>query len=129
MSNIQEIVTNFNKYSEEFIDEMIKVTNDDDAKSYRTILINLNKTNATKCIEQFILYGLPQKEYINASNEEYFLKKNYDDDLENDEYSMMKALKIKDMWKTFEENTKKCIFEYLQVLVYYSEEYFKMKYN
>ncbi len=124
-----DIITTFNRYSEEFIDEMILVSRDTDAVNYKTILINLNKSNCTKCIEQFILYILPNKEYINASDEKYFIEKNYSDQLENDDYSLLKALKIKDMWVTFTPDTKRCIFEYLQVMVYYSEEYLKHKLN
>ena len=126
--SLSETVVNFNKYTEEFVKEMIKITNDPDVKSYYTVLVNLNKTNSTKVLEQFVIYGLPQKEKIMASDENYFLGKNYSDDLDNDEDSMMKALKIKDTWKTFDDNTKKCIFEYLQVMVHYSEDYFKLKY-
>ena len=126
--SLSETVVNFNKYTEEFVKEMIKITNDPDVKSYYTVLVNLNKTNSTKVLEQFVIYGLPQKEKIMASDENYFLGKNYSDDLDNDEDSMMKALKIKDTWKTFDDNTKKCIFEYLQVMVHYSADYFKLKY-
>ena len=127
--SLSEIVREFNKYSEEFVNEMIKISNDADLKSYQTVLINLNKTNSTKCIEQFIIHGLPQKEKINNEDENYFLERNYADDFDNDDYSMMKALKIKDTWKTFDNNTKQCIFQYLQVMVHYSEEYFKLKYK
>lgn len=126
--SLPEVISNFNKYSEEFVTEMIRISDDNDLRSYKTVLINLNKSHSTKCIEQFIIHGLPQKDKIMASDENYFLGKNYSDDLENDDYSMMKALKIKDTWQTFDANTKQCIFEFLQVMVHYSEEYLKLKY-
>lgn len=127
--SLSDIIVNFNKYTEEFVTEIVKITNDADVRSYKTILVNLNKTNATKCIEQFIIYALPEKDKIISSNEDYFLKRNYDQELDNDQDSMMQALKLKDTWKTFDCDTKKCIFEYLQVMVHYSEEYLKCKYN
>ena len=126
--SVSEIIVNFNKYSEEFVNEIVKITNDVEIKSYQTLLINLNKTNSAKCIEQFIIYGLPEKEKINSSDETYFLGRDYADDLGNNEDSMMQALKLKDTWTTFDPNTKRCIFEYLQVMVHYGEEYLKLKY-
>ena len=126
--SLTEVISNFNKYSEEFVTEMIRISDDNDLRSYKTVLINLNKSHSTKCIEQFIIHGLPQKAKIVASDEDYFLGRNYSDDLDNDDYSMMKALKIKDTWKTFDDNTKQCIFEFLQVMVHYSEEYLRLKY-
>ena len=41
----------------------------------------------------------------------------------------MKALKFKQIWKDLSQTSKMNLFKFFQVLVYYAEEYFKIKYN
>lgn len=126
--NNQDIVKNFNNYCEEFVSELVLITNDSDISSYATILKTMNQTNSLKCIEQFIIYVLPEKEKIMNSDENYFLSNDYSEQLENDEESIMEALKLKTLWKTLDDDNKEVIFEYLQLLIQISEEYFKFNY-
>ena len=41
----------------------------------------------------------------------------------------MKALKFKQLWSGLSEISKKNLFKFFKVLVYYAEEYFKIKYS
>lgn len=124
----QEIISNFNQYCEEFVAELVNITNDNDIRSYATILTTMNKTNSKKCIEQFIIYVLPEKDKISKCDEKYFLENDYSNHIGNNEKTMMEALKLKSLWKTLDDENKECIFEYLNLLIQISEEYFKNNY-
>jgi hypothetical protein len=104
-----------------------------------------------KVITQFILHILPFKEQIDEGNEDFFLKDMVGDsggkkigefvdndtikganvlsgDSANEFYNDISGIEIfrfEEIWEYLTENNKECIKEYMQLLCYYADEYFK----
>ena len=127
--SLKEVITEFNKYSEEMAEDIYNITNDSDIYHYKTLLKSINATNYKTVIEQFILEALPYKNQIISEDERFFLQEQHLDRFKSQNESLLQALKFKSIWGTLKEINKKNIFEYLQILVYYSENYLKLKFN
>ncbi|VVU94327.1 hypothetical protein CPAV1605_49 [seawater metagenome] len=128
--SISSTVNKFNDYIEEMLTQLNNCVNDEDIKLYKGMFTKLRRINSSKAIEQFIIHVLPYKDKIVANDESFFL--NHDEaSLLNDdnEESIMKALKFKELWSSISNNSKENLFKFFQVLIYYAEEYFKMKYK
>lgn len=128
--SISEIVNNFNSQADDLMSQMYACSQDYDIKVYHNMFRKLKSFNATKAIEQFIIYVLPYKEKIYEDDESFFLSKS-SADLVGDasEYSMMQSLKFKDLWQTLNDESKDNIFKFFKVMVYFAEEYLKIKYH
>ena len=127
---LSEIVNKFNDYIEEMLGQLSSCVDDEDVRIYKGMFKKLRIVNSTKGIEQFIIYALPHKDKIVSQDESFFL--NHDEaSLINDsrEESIMQTLKFKELWGTLSDNSKENLFKFFQVLIYYAEEYFKIKYN
>lgn len=127
---LSEIVNKFNDYIEEMLTQLSSCVDDEDIRIYKGMFKKLRIVNSTKGIEQFIIYALPHKDKIVSQDESFFL--NHDEaSLINDskEESIMQTLKFKELWGTLSINSKNNLFKFFQVLIYYAEEYFKIKYN
>ena len=127
---ISEIVNKFNDYIEEMLTQLSSCVDDEDIRIYKGMFKKLRIVNSTKGIEQFIIYALPHKDKIVSQDESFFL--NHDEaSLINDsrEESIMQTLKFKELWGTLSSNSKDNLFKFFQVLIFYAEEYFKIKYN
>jgi hypothetical protein len=134
---LAEIIKNFNLQMEEFLDVIESIHNDDNIKKARLMVKTLNKINATKIIEQFIINIIPYSEKIYNKDEHYILNLDTDeirDKLTNikvknttQEEKILEVMKLKNLWLNLDTNDKEAIWEYLQLLTYYSQEYLKIK--
>jgi len=123
-------VNKFNDCIEEMLIQLYNCIDDTDLDMYASMFRKLKKINATKAIEQFIIYALPYKDKIINEDETFFLNHDEASLIKNDsDTSIMKALKFKQIWKDLSQTSKMNLFKFFQVLVYYAEEYFKIKYN
>lgn len=128
--SVTEIVNNFNCQADDLMTQMYSCSQDYDIKVYHDMFRKLKRFNATKAIEQFIIYVLPYKEKIYDDDETFFLEKS-GEELTGDksEYTMMQSLKFKDLWQTLSNDSKDNIFKFFKVMVYFAEEYLKIKYH
>lgn len=85
-------------------------------KTYHTSISITIKVNARASTEFFIKYIYPFKEKIMTNDESFFMDKDYTEDVENDENSMLEVIKFKDILKTSTQEIKDQIFRYFQVL-------------
>jgi len=132
-----EIVKNFNIQIEEFLDVMESIHNDDNIKKARLMVKTLNKINSTKIIEQYIINIIPYADKIYSKNEEYILNLDVDEIKDKlttikvknstQEEKLLEVMKLKQLWTTLDTNDKEAIWEYLQLLTYYGQEYLKIK--
>lgn len=130
MSNLSQIVNKFNDFTEEMLNQMYQSTDDKDIRVYGSMFSKLRKINSTKAIEQFVIYVLPYKDKIINEDESFFLNHDESDLIKDDSQdNIMKALKFKQLWSGLSNNSKKNLFKFFKVLVYYAEEYFKIKYS
>lgn len=119
--------------------------------TYKYFADKFIKFHPDKVITQFIIHILPYKNEIDKGNEEFFLKDLVGDSGEkkigeyvdndtikntnifsgnniNDFYSDISGIEIfkfKEIWEYLSQNNKECIKEYMQLLCYYADEYFK----
>jgi hypothetical protein len=128
--SVTEIVNNFNCQADDLMAQMYSCSQDYDIKVYHDMFKKLKRFNATKAIEQFIIYVLPFKEKIYDDDETFFLQKS-GEELTGDtsEKTLMQSLKFKDLWQTLSYDSKNNIFKFFKVMVYFAEEYIKIKYQ
>lgn len=127
--SITEIVNNFNCQADDLMAQMYACSQDYDIKVYHDMFKKLKLFNATKAIEQFIIFVLPYKKKIYDDDETFFLEKSGEELTgDNSEYTMMQSLKFKDLWQTLSYDSKNNIFKFFKVMVYFAEEYLKIKY-
>lgn len=122
MSNIK-IVKEFNNQLNDLLRQFVSITDDKDIKIYEILLKGVILKNCFMPIENFKHHVLPYKEKIYNKDEEYFL--NNDDYLNNvkNEQSLLKALKLKEIYKMLNDDGKENLWNYLKVLCFYSEQY------
>jgi len=127
--SLREIVNNFNQQADDLMIQMYECSLDNDIKIYHNMFKKLKRYNATKAIEQFIIYVVPHKERIYNNDDTFFLSQS-EKDLIGDEsdYTMMQSLKFKDLWITLTEISKENIFKFFKIMIYYAEEFLKLKY-
>ena len=128
--SVKEIVNNFNQQADDLMIQMYECSHDQDIKVYHDMFKKLKRFNATKAIEQFIIYVVPYKEKIYNDDESFFLSQSGKDLTGDDsEYTMMKSLKFKEIWSTLSFESKDNIFKFFKVMIYYAEEFLKSKFS
>lgn len=89
----------------------------------------IRKTNPMKVIEGILVWVYPYKKQIMEEDDSFFLKKNYEEDTDNEGH-LVKALKIKELWESdMDDNTKKALFNYFKVFIVLAERYVAEKLN
>lgn len=87
--------------------------------------------NPEKPIEQFVIYVLKYKDQIDKGDEDFFLKKDYDDDMkgtENKSSSLADVLSFKTIWNKLKDDDKNFIKMSMQILAFCAQQYFVAKY-
>ncbi len=88
------------------------------------IVKNVINRYPEKTIEQFIIHVLPDKDMIDKENDEYFIKKKYDEI--NDDNAMNAIMQYKDIWKQLTNKNKQVVISYMKCLCYYAQQYLVM---
>ena len=127
--NKSELLSTFNNHIQEFFKDVIIIyPEDDDIKVASTSLGVMRKANPRLVIEMWKEYMLKYKEQINEGNIDFFINKNYADDLKTTSNSSVILEKIdtlrEPMKKMDPENLKKTI-KYVQNLTKLCEIYYK----
>ena len=86
------------------------------------------KKNPEKPIEQFVIYVLKYKDEIDKGDEDFFLKKDYSEDMKGASTSLSDVLSFKDIWKKLEDNDKSFVKTSMQILAFCAQQYFVSKY-
>jgi hypothetical protein len=127
--NKSEILSAFNNHIQEFFKDVIIIyPDDDDIKVANSSLSVMRKANPRLVIEMWKEYMLKYKKEINEGNIDFFINKNYADDLRTTSNSSVILEKIdtlrEPMKKMDPENLKKTI-KYVQNLTKLCEIYYK----
>lgn len=135
----EEIVNNFNIQLEELFNVIETIYTDENIKRYKLMIKTVIKLNAIKLIEQYIIHALPFAELIYKKDESFFYNQTVDEIREKigqtklrkemHESSVAEIFKLKSVWSTLEYETKDIVWEYFQLLTFYAQEYFKLKYG
>lgn len=98
----------------DFLSQLIQVFPDDpDFPAYKTGLTLLQKTNPMLVVDQVIIHVLPFENIITTRNEDFFLKHEFS------EYNTLDQVidKLKQLWTQLTENDKKCVWDYITLLL------------
>jgi hypothetical protein len=129
MANIKEldrIVNEFNNTLSDFAKNLANIfPNSLIGNNLSTILtiINANDTKH-KLIHTFICKVLPYKNEIDNGNEDFFVNKSFSDDTD-DSNVMNSIFELKSLWKKLNNNNKKYVIQYMQLLCEISQDYYK----
>jgi hypothetical protein len=136
---LEEIVNNFNLQLEELFNVIELIYTNENIKRYKLMVKTVIKLNAIKLIEQYVIHAVPFAEHIYNKNEDFFVTQSTEDIKEKlgqtklkkelHETSVFEVLKLKTIWFTLDIETKDILWEYFQLLTFYAQEYFKLKYN
>lgn len=134
---IGTIINNFNTQIEELICAIEIVCPNINLQKSRFLLNTIKKFNAGKVIDLFSIHVSPYFTEIFAKNEKRLLELSTDDiaealdkseaKKESFEKNLFKILEFKRIWKELNEHNKNVLWEHLQILAYYSQEYIKKK--
>ncbi|CAH6421751.1 Hypothetical protein KVN_LOCUS437 [uncultured virus] len=130
-TNLDGIVNDFNNLLLTFVKNLSLVCpNSFIATNGKLIERSMLKTeNRLKFIEVFIAKILQYKKEIQSGNEEFFLNKSYDDDLDGDKNLVNKVFEFKTIWEKLNNENKQIVKQYMSLLCELSETYFLEAYN
>ena len=107
---------NFTVYLEkQFPDEL-------NIKTYHKSISMLRKVNPRKILDYFNKYIYVYKDQIMANDDTFFIKKDFNKELEGNKDSMLTAIRFKDLWTKSNEDVHSQIFRYYQLLCLLSEK-------
>ncbi len=87
-----------------------------------------NPKNKTKFIEVFVGKVLQYKDQIDEGNEEFFLRKSYNDDMDSSNPMLSKVFEFKTIWKDLKRENKDLVIQYMQILCQLAQNYFLVTY-
>lgn len=126
MTTLIETASLFNEQLINFLEDVQKIYNDNDVETTISLIKDGVKFNAKLIIEQFILKVLPFKEKIYDKDEDFFLSMDLNKHIGGGQNELQKIMKFTKVWTTLSEDDKEIIFDYMKVLIHYTEEYFKL---
>jgi hypothetical protein len=136
---LEEIVNNFNLQLEELFNIIETIYSTDMIKRYKLMVSTVIKINAIKLIEQYVIHALEFADKIYNKDESFFYEHTEDEiklklgktklRKELHETSVVEVLNLKKVWQTLDNETKDIVWEYFQLLTYYAQEYFKLKFK
>lgn len=126
----EECVNIFNTKLREFISDLISVYPlDEDLKKFKTsinVLLLISDNKIMKLYNDYV-YTKYKTQIINK-DEEFFMKHDYKDEVNNTEesYEFTEKLidKIKSYWSTMSEDNKKIVWTYFTLLTKLCEKYY-----
>lgn len=126
--NKEEISENFNKIAIDFIYALKTICPHSIIASNVDIIETLINTKSTKSVllDQFTLNVLKYKDQIDANDDNFFLNNSFTKETvnaKNGKHVSMVIGELKNLWSDLNRENKTRIFEYMQVLCYYSHEY------
>ena len=125
---MESISHEFNTTCEMFLDLIYSFTNDSDISFYKKAMRKLVSADKNKVIEQFIIHCYSYKDHVENRDVNFFLTYKFEDKF-GDNKSLLEVIKIKDIFKSFNQDQINIIFEYLILLSNFSTEYLKMKFK
>ena len=137
---MDKIIDDFNDVLMTFIKELKKICPHSLITNNADVVEGIINSASTKKmpIEQFVLNVLEYKNQIDEYNESFFLSREFkmkaDLTIKDSKYiktsGFMNILgDVESIWTTLSDDNKKNIFDYMQVLCYYAQEFFLMVTN
>ena len=131
MNSKVNIVEIFNNKLNEFLNDLIKIHDDSDLFAFKTSLKMLICVDSKKPIRMFNKHvSIPYSERIVNTDDEFFLEKDYMDDVESVgkdvDFNYGLVNKIKEFWKDMTDTNKEIVWKYLNLLVLLCDKFHKL---
>ena len=125
---ISENLNNFNSTVIDLAEQLSLICPNSIISNNINLIKSVIKNKPTKIIELFIIYVLPDKSKIDKGDDDFFLNKSYNDEVEKHSISINKVFEFKNIWNKISIENQEVVKQYMQCLCYYSQEYFLEKY-
>lgn len=123
MNKTLQHVEDFNNVALQFIDQLTLICPNSIITNNTDLFKEIINKKKTTVIDQFALNLYDYKSQIDKCDEDFFLTNDFSDKTNNDKTLIGLMLELKGIWKKLNTLNKQKIFEYLQVLCYYTQEY------
>jgi len=127
MANSNKIIKDFNEEALSFAIQMGQLFPKSTIANNISYLKLMIKTRRKYLINQFTVYVLKYKDQIDNNDEKFFTENNYSDESSKNDNIISKVFEFKSIWSQLSEENKSGIFQVMQILCYYSQEYFLTK--
>ena len=130
-NKLDNVINDFNSLLLDFAKNLALVSPDSlIASNIRIIEKSISKReNRLKFIEVFIAKILQYKKEIQSGNEDFFLNKCYENDLDGDKNLINKVFEFKYIWSKLNTENKNIVKQYMNLLCELSETYFLEAFN
>jgi hypothetical protein len=107
----------FNQFTD-FLDQLVRVfPEDSDFLTFKTGLSLLRRTNPMLVVEQVYKHVLPYEEILRAKNEDFFLKRGFQDHIDGDDTLDQLIEKLKGLWGSLTDHNKNIVWSYTTLLL------------
>lgn len=120
-----QLADEFNNTSINLLDLVYSFNNDDKIIFYKTTLNNLIKIDKKKMIELFIIHCLEYQDKFEKKDKEFFINMDLKSQITNK--SLLEVINIKKQISSLDDIKINMIFEHLDLLCYFSQEYLQTK--
>jgi len=120
---MNEIIENFNTISLELADQIVQISPESLVANNTYRMKSLVKLSKTKLIDQFVIHILIYKKYIDEKDEYIFTNDSILEAIKDSKLLTTFMSDIQILWVHLNNENKQKIFEYMQVLCYYANEY------
>jgi hypothetical protein len=101
----------------DFLDQLAKVfPEDSDFPTFKTGLHLFQKTNPKIVPEQIVIHVLPFEQTIRSRDEKFFMDHGFDTYASDDALGAV-IMKMKSLWSTLSDNSKKVVWDYTTLLM------------
>ena len=110
-------VSAFYNHFQEFLDQLVGMfPEDSDFPAYKTTLSLLQMANPTLAPKEVHVYMKPFQTTIRSRDEKFFLDHSFSEFAQSDAIQQIIG-KLKTMWATLSDNNKKCMWDYITLLM------------
>ena len=129
MENIEEILKDFNSLLLDLIQNVADVCPNSVVGIHQKPIVReiTRPDNKVKFVELFVARILQYKNQIDSGNDDFFLRKSYDSDVEQD--FMQQVFEFKSIWHEFKRENKDLVIQYMQLLCELAQKYFIIVYG
>lgn len=116
------IVAAFNTLLDQFMTELSRLfPHDNQLRTYHTFANGMAAVQPSSLVKYFKTTVLPYKSQIAARDAQFFLRKDYTEEMATHGSDVLESMRLKDLWRTMSDQSKQTTFEYLQKLVSLAE--------
>jgi hypothetical protein len=119
---IMSVVTAFNTLLDQFMTELSRLFPADiQLRTYHTFANGMAAVQPSSLLKYFRATVLPYKSQIEARDAQFFLRKDYTEEMAAHGTDVIESMRLKELWCSMSDQSKRITFDYLQKLVSLAE--------